>query len=100
MAEATPCSRSETPVAAAMNIAVNTTPSAMLSATSPGTSAEYEESADIVRPSPAAPSAPSESAPTMVRPSPNRVTSRPPRVEPPTTNTVGMRKATPVCSAP
>ena len=39
MAEATPCSRSGTPVAAAMNIAVNTTPSAMLSATSPGTSA-------------------------------------------------------------
>jgi hypothetical protein len=36
--EATPWSRSVTPVAAAMNIAVNTMPSPMLTATSPGSS--------------------------------------------------------------
>jgi hypothetical protein len=39
MPEATPCSRSDTPVAAAMNMVVKTTPSARLSAISPGTSA-------------------------------------------------------------
>src|SRR5215813_10766196 len=39
MADATPWSLSETPVPAAMNIVVNTTPSPMLSAISPGTRA-------------------------------------------------------------
>jgi hypothetical protein len=38
MSDATPCSPSATPVPAAMNIVVNTTPSPMLSSTRPGIS--------------------------------------------------------------
>src|SRR5262245_16167 len=79
MAEATPCSLSETPVPAAMNIVVNTTPSPMLRAISPGTNAPYEPSGDMARPSTAAPAAPRISATTMVCLIPKRVVMRPPK---------------------